>query len=138
MFSLLLWLVLPSIGWFYIGIVFLASFLIDFDHYINAVFRTRSLSLFNAFEFYRKEMIRELREHKLGIRKKSTFQPFHTIEFHLLVLLLSCIHIIFIYVFIGMVFHSLLDFIQLCYEDMVYRREYFLTRWLANQIFRRS
>lgn len=134
LFSLLIWLIFPKIWWFYILIIFLSSFLIDFDHYIVAVIKTKKLGLFDAFEFYNKTNSMDLKEHRSGLRKKRFLHIFHTIEFHILILFLGLIHEIFIYIFIGMIFHSIIDFIDLTCDGMLYKREYFLTRWLIKNL----
>jgi len=133
-FSLLVWIILPWISWFYILIIFLSSFLIDFDHYLVAVYHTKNIGLINALKFY--EMVKEKQreEHKRGMRKRGLFFLFHTIEFHLVVLLIGISYEPFIYIFIGMVFHSMVDFIDLSYKNLLYKREYFLTRWIIQKL----
>ena len=132
-FSLLLKLIFPNIGWFYISLVFLASFLIDFDHYAASVLKTGKLSLLKSFEYHRKQEIIEQRERKKGIRRKGDFHLFHTIEFHLIVFVLGFVWVGFWYILAGMVFHSILDLISMGYERVLYRREFLLINWIRNK-----
>ncbi|MCX8159235.1 MAG: hypothetical protein N3D20_03020 [Candidatus Pacearchaeota archaeon] len=133
-FSLLIWIIFPYISLFYVLMMFLSSFLIDFDHYLNAVRITKKFGFFSALKFYERLQKKEEKEKEFGIKKKGIFQPFHTIEFHIFVLALGLIHEVFVYVFLGMVFHSILDFAYLAYKDKLYKREYFLIRWLIEKL----
>ena len=129
-FSALLWFFLPQIAWYNILLVFLASFLIDFDHYMCAVRKNRSLSLKRALNYYYELGKRETSEFKKGIKKKGHFHIFHTVEFHLFVLLIGLWFEPFFFIFIGMIFHSLMDLIDMSYKRRLYRREFFLVKWL--------
>jgi hypothetical protein len=132
-FTLILWAFVPEISFLYLGLVFLSSFLIDFDHYIWAVKHTRKFGLSHALKFHEKLGKKEVAEKKKGIKKRGPFHLFHTVEFHGLIGLLGFFWIGFFYVFIGMIFHSLLDLMYLVYLGRLYRREYFLFSWLRNR-----
>lgn len=129
-FSLAWKIVFPETAWIYIAIIFLASFLIDFDHYAAAVIRTGRFGLGNAIDYFRRLKIKFEREVKRGIRRKGDVMIFHTIEFHLLVLIAGLFWTPMLYVFIGMVFHSLTDLIYLIYTDRLFVREF----WLFNAV----
>jgi len=133
-FSVLIWILFPSIAWYNIILVFLSSFLIDFDHYMCSVLKNKSLSLPKALKYYYALNKAGDREFKRGIKRKGDFHVFHTIEFHLLVLVLGFVFKPFFFVFIGMTFHSLLDIIDMNYKKRLYRREFFLCNW-ARKIF---
>jgi hypothetical protein len=133
-FSLIIWAIFPATHWAYIILLFIGSFMMDFDHYMCAVYKTGKISLLNALEYYRKWVIQKKEEAKRGVFKKGHFHIFHTIEFHILFLILSFMWVPFAYVFVGMIFHSILDFIWLAYEKRLYIREYFLTRWLWQKL----
>ena len=134
-FSFLFWIVFPKTSLIYLVLIFLSSFLIDFDHYVNAVMRNKSLSLPRALDYYAKISKQIEAEHERGIRRKEyDFQFFHTIEFHIVVALLGFGWPGFWYILIGMVFHSLLDVIYLLYKDYFYMREYFFFSWLVKNI----
>lgn len=129
-FSFILGLVFPQIPVVYLLLVFFASFLIDFDHYLVAIRRTKSLSLLKSFRYYRLKNIEGREEKVRGIRNKGDFQIFHTIEFHILVGLLGLVWTPFVYVFIGMIFHSLLDIVDMMFRDFLYLRHFSFFLWL--------
>ena len=133
-FTVILWVVFPHISLLNLSLVFLASFLIDFDHYMNAVWKGGSFSLFKSFEYYKKVEKRIESENKKGVRNRSDFQIFHTFEFHILVLMFGFFWSGFFFIFIGMAFHSLLDIFGLAYRDRLYIREYFFAAWLTRKI----
>lgn len=130
LFSLLLFFFIPGISFLYILLIFISSFLIDFDHYAVSVIKTKKFSLYHSFQYHKQMRKKELAEIKKGIKRKGDFHLFHTIEFHIIIGLLSLVWSGFFYIFIGMVFHSLLDIISLIYDGTFYRREYFLFNWL--------
>jgi len=126
LFSFLILFIIPEIGVINAFIIFLSSFLIDFDHYWNFLIKTGKISLFKAFDYHKKQEKIEKDEFRKGIRKKGEFHLFHTLEFHLLVLIFAFfVHELF-FVLIGMSFHSILDIISMKYSGRLYRREYFL------------
>jgi len=135
-FSGSLWLLNPQINLIYILIVFLSSFLIDFDHYVVSVLKTKKTSLKHSFKYHDTQRKIEEKEKKKGIRKKGDFHIFHTLEFIALTGLIGYFFTPFYYIFIGMVFHSLLDFLWLIYKDRLYRRNYFLLSWIYKKFKR--
>ncbi len=66
--SAILWIVIPELAWHSIIVIFLSSFLIDFDHYMCAVQRSGSLSLMKALSYYDRLTKIEAEEFKRGIR----------------------------------------------------------------------
>ncbi|MBS3098803.1 hypothetical protein J4462_01175 [Candidatus Pacearchaeota archaeon] len=130
-FTLIIWYISPEISPLYLALIFLSSFLIDFDHYLSSVIKTKEYSLKKSFIYHNKKLEEEKREIARGIRKKSDFHLFHTIEFHVLVGLLGLFWSGFFYIFIGMIFHSLLDVIGLLSRGAFHRREYFFFEWLG-------
>ena len=132
LFSLLLWSVIPELKWQAILMVFSASVLIDIDHYLCAVRKSKKWRLRDAFEYHVKEGEKHMKEHERGIRRKGDFHLFHTLEFIALTGLLGLIWSSFLYIFIGMIFHSILDMIYLIHKDFFYRREYFFSNWVKN------
>jgi len=102
-------------------LIFLSSFLIDFDHYVFFIQRERNFSLKKAYRWWSKDLPRN---------HKPMLNIFHTVEFHLLVLVLSFYIPLFLYVFIGMIFHSLLDILYLGYFNLLGCREFSLIRYL--------
>lgn len=129
-FTLLIFIASPKINFIYVIMLFLSTFLIDFDHYMCSVLKTKKLGIFHSFEYHKEISRREKRDHAKGIRERGDFHIFHTLEFHLLIGLLGFAWIGFFYIFLGMIFHSFLDIYSLLYDKMMYRREFFLTAWL--------
>ena len=130
-FTAVLWIAAPGTSWMYLGLVFLASVFIDLDHYIVAAMSTGTFHLRDAFDYHTEKGLEYAQNHAKGIREKGDFHLFHTIEFQALVGILGILWTPFFYIFIGLVFHSLLDLFYMLYHDVVYRREFFFFNWLA-------
>ena len=135
-FTSLVWLFIPSMPFGYLVLIFLASFLIDFDHYTNAVIKNKHLSLKKAFDYHKIKREEELMDISKGIRKKGDFHLFHTIEFHAAIGILGLIWSGFFYIFIGMLFHSLLDVSSLLFTGVFHRREYFFFNYARKKLRR--
>lgn len=133
-FALLLWIVVPTVNPLYVTLFFLASFLIDFDHYVCAVMHTRKWGLSEAFEYHRKMDALDLERRKRGIKELGDFHLFHTIEFHVLVGIFGLLWTGFFYIFLGMMFHSLCDLYSLLYSKEMYRREFFFVAWVWKKV----
>lgn len=132
-FCLFIFLTAPNITFFYLSLIFLSSFLIDFDHYVCAVMNTGKFGLISAFDYHNKLAKKMAINHRKGIRKKYDFHLFHTVEFHVLFGIAGIFLAPFFYIFIGMIFHSLLDLFYLLKIDYFYAREYFFFNWLAKR-----
>ncbi len=104
-------------------IIFLASFLIDIDHYFFYVHRMKNWSLNKASKWY----------FSLAKHHKPIMHIFHTFEFLLLISLLSSISPFFFFLFVGVIFHSILDITEMIYNNRLEVREFFLTRYLLNK-----
>jgi len=133
-FTTLIWFFIPSMPIIYLTSIFLASFLIDFDHYANALMKNKSPSLRKAFEYHDKKREEELKEISKGIRRKGDFHLFHTIEFHAVIGLLGLIWSGFFFIFVGMLFHSLLDVSSLLFAGVFHRREFFFFSWAKKSL----
>lgn len=122
----------PRISVINLSIIFLSSFLIDIDHYIASIIRSKKfLTLRKSLEYHKVQGKKVREERKKGIMEKGDFHFFHTIEFHILVLVLGFIWFPLMYLFFGMLFHSLIDFVSLIDSGYLYRREYLFVRWLT-------
>ena len=130
----LFWIASPKINLLYLTLLFLSTFLIDFDHYVCAVKNTKKWGLSCAFEYHEKTKIEEKRLIAKGIKKKGDFHIFHTIETHILIGILSLFWGGFFYIFLGMVFHSLLDVYSMMYEKNLHVREFFFFKWIYRQL----
>ncbi len=136
-FTFILYYFSPRTPKLFLFLVFFASFLIDFDHYICAVLKTGRISLFDAFDYHKEMLKKEEQEIKKRIRRKGDdFHFFHTIEFHILIAILGIYWIEFFYIFIGMIFHSLLDVCSSLYTERFHRREYFFFNWVGRKLFK--
>ncbi len=133
LFTGLIYLSAPQINSIYLALVFFSSFLIDIDHYIVSVIRTRKLRLKHSFKYHEEATKQEIRDIKRGIKKRGDFHLLHTIEFHILIGILSIFFTAFFYIFIGMVFHSLTDLFYLFYVKRFHRREFFFFNWLRKR-----
>lgn len=134
-FAILILIVFPSTPIYGAILIFFSSFLIDFDHYIAYVFLKKDFSLKNSVYFYTVTQSRIAKEErKRGIKRPGPFQIFHTLEFHLFVLILGLlVWKPFIYIFIGMAFHTFLDIIYMAKLGYLYRRDFFLTHKILFQ-----
>src|SRR3989338_4978773 len=134
-FSLIIWIIFPETSYFYIALVFLSSFIIDFDHYCNAVLKTGKLGLFRAFD-YHKDICREYDKEikKKGRIRERDLQVFHTVEFNLLLAVLGFLWSGFWYILLGILFHIFLDLIYQARYRFSLMREYSLIHWFATKI----
>lgn len=107
--TLTVWLVFPNTSWFYLSLLFLSSIFIDVDHYIWYVKERKDWNLKNAY-YYLKD--------KKDKRRKLFW--FHTIEFIIFIGLLSYIWKGFSYIFIGLIFHSILDIMDI----KIYKKDF--------------
>ena len=108
---------------FYILVLFLSSFLFDVDHYLFNLFRYGDVSLKKSY----------LRHKKLPRNHKPMTHIFHTIEFILLIGIMGYFSKLFLFVFIGIIFHSIIDLIDFAYYKKWGVREFFLTRYLFSK-----
>ncbi len=134
-FTLVIWFFAPSISYFYLSLIFLSSFLIDFDHYIAGAIKIKSINFSKVVKYSYNLMYKQMADSKKGIKKVGDFYLFHTLEFHLFVAVLGIFFIPFFYIFIGMTFHSLLDLYDLIKRNQMYAREYFLLNWIRRALF---
>lgn len=99
-------------------IVFLASFLIDFDHYMYYVYKKRNFSPTKAYGWF---MISRKKFNSLSNKEKKKhrvgFYLFHGLEWILLFLLMGYfLYSLFYFVAIGMFLHLILDWIMIIKE----------------------
>lgn len=115
-FSSIIWLMFPSIGFIGFMIILLSAFFIDFDHYLYYVYQKHDLSLKNAYSWFIK---RSKFLHSLTPKQRQQYKKpiliFHGIEFWLILVLLALIHQIFLFVIAGAIIHIACDLIQFIY-----------------------
>ncbi len=114
-FAFLAWLIFPRIG-IYALFIFLASFLIDIDHYFIYVTREKDFNFKKSFTYFTK--IHEKIKLNLKKRKKvkAPLVVLHTIEFLILLTILSLFNMVVFFMLVGFFFHSVLDVIQIHFE----------------------
>lgn len=114
LFSLLLLLIFPDISPLFISIVFISSFLIDFDHYLYYVYKKEDYSLSRAITYFKNKVKKfKLLPKKELIKYYSGIYLFHGIETLIILFLLAkFIWIGFYAVLIGVFFHLILDYIE--------------------------
>jgi len=97
----------------------IGSIFIDIDHYIFYVFRCRRLSIKGMFEYHEKLFEQKDRIPYAGIC------IFHTIDFFIIIGILSFYYHIFLYLLIGLLFHFVVDLIYLYRNNYLLGRAYF-------------
>jgi len=114
-FSFILFLIFPkNIGLLGAGIIFLSSFLIDFDHYVYYLFKKKSFNLKKAFYYFSNARIRMI---KLPFEKRKNYYSclcfFHGIEWIIILFVLGIfISKYFLFIGIGFTLHLCLDWIE--------------------------
>ena len=117
----------PHTAYSSIFLIWFASVFIDFDHYLSAAFKHNKWNpvdaVYHGYSLRNKAL---QQKSELGMCEKGDFHIFHTIESHLLVGIIALFYPPFYFLFIGMVFHSLLDLIWIVRHDVLDSREFFL------------
>ena len=116
LFSLILWIIFPSISILGALIIFFSSFLIDVDHYLYFVLNKQNINLKNAYNYF-------VKKRKIAIAKKTKNKNpnplmylFHGIEVLLILFILGIFtNKIFLFIFIGFSFHLFLDLVEQIY-----------------------
>lgn len=114
-FSILFYLIF-HITLFDLFLIFFASVLIDFDHYIWYVYRKKSPNLKKAYLWFKeKRKIWFKFPEKEREKYKRAYLIFHSIEFWIILSMLSFVNKIFVFILIGVLFHMIFDFIEIIY-----------------------
>ena len=99
-------------------IVFLSSVFIDLDHVLIYFLKTKNL---HPLKFYNWSLVRKEIWKKLSSKEKEDFKRpqfiLHGVEAVLVLILLSSLHVFFFWILLGVLFHLMLDFIVLFYEQ---------------------
>ncbi len=115
-----------NINYFEASLVFLSSFLIDADHYFWWVLKKRNISFSKAYYWLK----------NLSKNHKPRVDLFHTFEFLIFIGILSYFFKPFLFILIGLLFHSITDMIDMLPEITHSKkcgREYFLIRYLLTK-----
>lgn len=127
-FSILVWIIHPTIPWFNIVLIFLSSFLIDFDHYMYYVFKKKDINPFKSTSWFMKNhkngVIKKFEKKNSKNKVKAYFCAFHTVELLLLIFIFALFIKPFLFILLGMLFHSLLDVIDLTIRKDIHLREF--------------
>ena len=106
-----------NIGWFAASIVFLSSILIDVDHYIYYILKTKDLNIKRSYNWFIKKVEKWEKINQQELSKyKIDIMAFHGIEFISILAILSFINSGFIWILTGVTFHLALDHIGLSYK----------------------
>ena len=80
--TLIILLAFPPIGWFYALIIFLASFLIDFDHYLWYAVKKGDWNPFNAYRW----MIKKTSFFRaMDLKERMKYKTFIILVFYILI-----------------------------------------------------
>ena len=100
-----------------LSIILLASFLIDVDHWFIYILKKKDFSVNNAYTWF---VEKEVKYFKLSLKQRNQLKKplmiFHGIEFLVLLIILSQFSKIFIFIIIGVLFHLMMDYIDLIRE----------------------
>lgn len=135
LFSIALWLIFPAINWYGTLTIFLASFLIDFDHYLYYVKNKRTLNLREAYKWFvdkREKLLRLTSQERA--KYKKVIMIFHGIECWIILLLLLFVHKIFMLILVGILIHMILDFIEIYQiKDPFYQKTSQIYTYIKNK-----
>jgi hypothetical protein len=111
-FILMIFFLFPNVSLLNLFIILTSAVLIDVDHYLFYWIGKKDPSLRNAYHWFleRGEYFKKLSKE----RKKKyhvAIMPLHSLEFLIILILLSILHKIFFFIFIGSAFHIILDLI---------------------------
>ena len=99
-------------------IIFLASWMIDGDHYLWYALESKDYNPFHTIKWYTKSIPKW---HTLTLKEKDKFKRgvfiFHGIGFWIILIVLSFIHQLFLWVLIGVAIHIIVDLIDLIKEE---------------------
>lgn len=111
-----------QIIWFSIGSIF-----IDSDHYIYYVLRRKRFDIKEMFRYHEKLFANRDKVPYAGIC------IFHTMDFFILIGIISFYSPIFLYILIGLIFHFIADIIHLYKHNYLYGRAFFFIEHLIRR-----
>jgi len=140
-FSLIIFLIFPKIKLIGFLIIFLSSVLIDVDHYLFYVFKTRDFNLRRSYKWFLRyeEKFKEISKEE---RKKipSVLFFLHGFEILAVIILLSIfVSDWFLFVFVGFSFHLFLDVLYLYLKKLRFDKisliyDYFKFKKMKNNL----
>jgi len=121
--TLIIYLIFP-ITFMQTIIIFLSSFLIDFDHYLYYAFKKNNFNPIKSIKwFFTKRKKWLALSYKNRKKYKRPILIFHGIEFLITLFLFSYINQIFLFILIGILIHIFLD-----YLEIIFLKEPFYTK----------
>ena len=97
-------------------LIFFATVFIDFDHYLWYVYRKKSFNLIKAYFWFKEKRKKWLQlSEKEREKHRRAYLIFHSIEFWILLFLLSFMNKLFLFILIGVLFHMIFDYIEIIY-----------------------
>jgi type IV secretory pathway VirB3-like protein len=120
-------IMLPFWNWIQIVWFSIGSVLIDIDHYIYFVLRRKRFGIREMFKYHDRLFAQKDKIPYAGIC------IFHTVDFFILIGILSLYYHVFFYLLIGLLFHFLVDFIHLYKNNYLYGRAYFFIEHLIRR-----
>jgi hypothetical protein len=112
-----------SITFFQAVLIFISSVFIDVDHHIWFIQRKKDFNLKRAYSWYL----------KIPKNHKPFMHFFHTLEFFILIFLFSFFWNSFLYILIGMLFHSILDIGEMISYKRLGREHFFIKYLLSDK-----
>ena len=135
-FAVIFKILVPQTDYVYLFLIWFASVFIDFDHFLTAGIQTQRWSLRHALRHNYEERQKAITlKRERGVCEKGNLHIFHTVECHLIVGLLGIAFAPIFFIFIGMVFHSILDIIWMVRHDLIESREFFLFNKIRSVFF---
>ena len=127
----ILGLIFAGILFFLFKITFFDSFLIlfssvfiDVDHYVLYGIRKKDWNLNHSYKWHK----------DLDSLPKESLKPYmhllHSVEFLVFIGILSFYFNLFLFIFLGLIFHSTLDLISMTYDNALQFREFSFIRYL--------
>jgi len=120
-------IMLPFWNWIQIVWFSIGSILIDVDHYIYYVVRKKRFGIKEMFKYHDSLFAQKDKIPYAGIC------VFHTIDFFILIGILSFYFPVFLYLLIGLIYHFLVDIIFLYKHNYLYGRAYFFIEHLIRK-----
>jgi len=111
LFTVIFHFIFPEVRLFYLVIIFFSSFLIDGDHYLYYILKTKNLNPLKALKWHKEHMKKTL-SLPMDERKKiyTGFYFFHGIEWIIIFALLGrFVFTPLTYISIGFLFHFIVD-----------------------------
>ncbi len=124
-----------QINLFQAFLIFFASVFIDFDHYLWYVCRKKGLNPFISVRYFKEKKRKYL---SLNPEERNKYKKplliFHGIEFILILFILSFFNGFFIFIIIGIIFHLILDYIELIHlKEPLYIKSSQILVFIKNQ-----